>query len=73
MARYERAPRAESGDPATPDGRPQKVTMRLGPDGVWHAVREPRELVAEQERRPAPPQAEDPRTALERNVPPYAG
>lgn len=72
MARYERAPRADSGGPATPDGTPPKVTMRLGVDGTWQAVAPPQELIAEQEHRPAPPHPDDPRTGLHRNVGTYA-
>jgi hypothetical protein len=71
MARYERDPRATAGAPPTPDGAPAKVTMALGADGKWHAVTPPRELVAEQEQRPKPPTGDDPRTAFERNAPPY--
>jgi hypothetical protein len=70
MARYERDPRAAAG-PTGPDGLPPKVTMALGPDGKFHPVRPEREVVAEQEERPAPPTADDPRTPLARNVPPY--
>jgi hypothetical protein len=70
MARYERDPRAASG-PLGPDGLPKKVTMALGPDGKFHPVRPEREVVAEQEERPKPPTGDDPRSALERNVPPY--
>lgn len=71
MARYERDPRPAAGAPPTPDGAPPKVTMALGADGTWHPVAPPRKLVAEQEQRPAPPQPDDPRSALERNIPPY--
>jgi hypothetical protein len=71
MARYERDPRAAAG-PTGPDGLPTKVTMALGPDGKFHPVRPERELVAEQEERPKPPTADDPRTPSARNVPPYA-
>ena len=70
MARYERDPRPAAGA-SGPDGLPPKVTMALGPDGQWHPVRPDRELVAEQEQRPAPPTADDPRSAFERNAPPY--
>jgi hypothetical protein len=72
MAQFERSPRADPGGPASVDGAPPKVTMALGPDGRFHAVAPPRDLTAETEERPAPPTAGDPRSAFERNLPPYA-
>lgn len=69
MARYERDPRAAAG-PLGPDGLPAKVTMALGPDGKFHPVLPDRKLVAETEAGPEPVH-EDPRSLLERNVPPY--
>jgi len=70
MARYERDPRATAGA-SGPDGLPAKVTMAVGPDGKWHPVVPDRTLIAEQEQRPAPPTADDPRSGNERNVPPF--
>jgi hypothetical protein len=72
MAQFERSPRADPGGPATPDGAPPKVTMALGPDGRFHAVVPPRDATTETEQRPAPPVADDPRSALDRAIPPYA-
>jgi hypothetical protein len=71
MARFERSQRPAAGGPPTPDGRPT-VKMRLGADGAWKPVEEEHPKVAETEQRPLPPQADDPRSALERNLPPYA-
>jgi|GEM_PF-5146545 len=51
----------------------EKVTMRLGPDGRFVAVREPRELTPETRADERPPEGEDPRPAAFRNVPPFGG
>jgi hypothetical protein len=71
MARYERDPRPAAGGTPTPDGRPV-VKMQLDPSGRWKPVAEPEEKTPVTEAKPQPPQADDPRPASWRNVPPYA-
>jgi hypothetical protein len=72
MAQFERSPRADPSGPASVDGAPPKVRMALGPDGRFHPVLPPRDTTAETQERPAPPTADDPRSALDRTLPPYA-
>ena len=57
----------ETGEPA-PDG---KVTMRRDANGNLVGIVPPRRKVATTEAKPRPQQADDPRTANVRNVPPY--
>ena len=71
MARYERDRRPTAGGPPTPDGRPV-VRMQLDPTGRWKPVEDPAETKPVTESRPKPPEPDDPRSALSRNVPPYA-
>jgi hypothetical protein len=50
-----------------------KVTMRLGKDGKPEVVLPPRALVETVEAAERPPTPDDPRSANQRNVPPYGG
>jgi hypothetical protein len=70
MARFERSQRPAAGGTPTPDGRPV-VKMQLDPSGRWKPVEDPEETTATTEAKPEPPQADDPRSALTRNIPPY--
>jgi hypothetical protein len=73
MARYERAGRPVAGGTPTPDGAPAKVRMRMSADGKFHPVVDPAERVAETAEKPAPPTADDPRSAAMRNLGPNVG
>lgn len=48
------------------------VKMQLDPSGRWKPVEDPQETKPVTEAKPKPPQPDDPRSALSRNVPPYA-
>jgi hypothetical protein len=66
MARFERSSRPAAGAPPPP-----KVKMRLGPDGRYHPLESDEERTPETRAESRPPQADDPRPATTRNIPPY--
>jgi hypothetical protein len=66
MPRHEPSGRPAAGAP--PDLR---VRMRRGPDGKLVPVLEPEPTVETTEAAERPPTPDDPRTAGQRNVPPY--
>jgi hypothetical protein len=68
MPRREPAGREDAGAPP-----PGKVQMRLDANGRWVAVRPRPETTETTEAKPRPAQAEDPRTAPFRNIPPMGG
>jgi hypothetical protein len=68
MPRHEPLGRPAPGAP--PD---MKVRMRRGPDGKVEVVVPERQLVETTEAAERPPTPDDPRTANQRNVPPYGG
>jgi hypothetical protein len=73
MARFERSSRPAAGAPPGPDGR-TKVKMRLGPDGKFHPVEsDDEEPTPETRAESKPAQADDPRPAAFRNIPPFGG
>jgi hypothetical protein len=68
MPRHEPLGRPAPGDPPG-----MKVRMRRGADGKLHVVVPERELTETTEAAERPPTPDDPRTANQRNVPPYGG
>jgi hypothetical protein len=69
MARHEPLGRDAPGEPP-PDG---KLVMRRDAKGRLQVVVPPRKLTETTEAAERPPTPEDPRTANQRNVPPYGG
>ena len=67
MARHEPLGRAA---PGAPPG--MKVTVRLGPDGKPQVVAPEAQTVETTEAAERPPMPDDPRTATQRNVPPWS-
>ena len=70
MARYERSNRPAAGAPPG-HGGPPTVRMRRGGDGRYHPVEPEQKLTPETRAEERPPQADDPRQAAWRNVPPF--
>jgi hypothetical protein len=68
MPRHEPLGRDAGGEP--PDG---KVVMRRDANGKLVVVAPPRKLTETTEAAERPPTPDDPRTANQRNVPPYGG
>jgi hypothetical protein len=59
--------------PSGPLSGPVQVRVRRDADGRVQIVSPPRSLIATVEAAERPPQPDDPRPALLRNVPPYGG